>query len=68
MMKKDYKYIYLADHLKSEAMKIHKKKWSDFKMGEMNFEVEVDNITGLQKNIIGVTADGPEALSKLLSF
>ena len=67
-MQKEFKYVYLSDHLKNEAMKIHKKKWSDFKMEEVNFEVEIDDITGIQKKIVSTTADGPELLSKLISF
>ena len=65
-MKKQLKYNYVSDHLRKEAMKIHQEKWSDFTMEKMNFTVEIDDITGIQKKIISVSADGPKMLSKLL--
>ena len=68
-MKKELKYLYLSDHLKKEAMKIFKSKWSKHTtMEEMNFYVEIDNVTGLQKKIIFEAADGPKELRKLLSL
>jgi len=67
-MKKELKYFYVSDHLSNEAMKIHQEKWSDFKMEELNFTVDIDDITGIQKKIVSTTADGPELLSKLISF
>ena len=33
-----------------------------------DLEVEIDDITGIQKKIVSTSADGPELLSKLISF
>ena len=65
-MIKHLKYSYVSDHLRKEAMKIHQEKWSDFTMEEMNFTIEIDDITGIQQKIVSVSADGPKSLSKLL--
>jgi len=65
-MIKQLKYSYVSDHLRKEAMKIHQEKWSDFTMEEMNFTIEIDDITGIQQKIVSVSADGPKSLSKLL--
>jgi hypothetical protein len=65
-MIKRLKYSYVSEHLRKEAMKIHQEEWSNFTMEQMNYTIEIDDITGIQKKIVSVSADGPKSLSKLL--
>ena len=67
-MKKELKYLDGLGHLCDEAMKIHQEKWSTFDIHELNFTIEFDDITGIQKKIVSVSADGPKLLSKLLGI
>jgi hypothetical protein len=63
MIKRDLKYLQISDHLKKDAMK---KKFKHSEIEEMNYSVEIDDITGIQKKIVSVSADGPKMLSQLL--
>ena len=62
-MIKQLKYEYVSDHLRKDAMK---KKFKHSDITEMNYTIEIDDITGIQKKIVSVSADGPKSLSKLL--
>ena len=62
-MIKKLRYFYVSEHLKKDAMK---KKFKHSEMEEMSFTIEIDDITGIQKKIVSVSADGPKILSKLL--
>ena len=65
MIKRNLRYLQVSDHLKKDAMK---KKFKHSEMEEMNYTVEIDDITGIQKKIVSVSADGPKILSDLLNF
>ena len=67
-MIKQLKYSYVSDHLRKEAMKIHQEKWSTFDIHELNFTIEIDDITGIQKKIVSVSADVSSELSQLLKI
>lgn len=64
-MIKVLKYEYVSDHLREEAMK-QKFKHSD--ITEMNYTIEIDDITGIQKKIVSVSADVSSELSQLLKI
>ena len=45
-MMKQLKYMYVSDHLKKDAMK---KKFKHSDITEMNYTIEIDDISGIQK-------------------
>ena len=65
MIKYYLKYKQVSNHLKKEAMK---QKFKNSRIDEMNYNIEIDDKTGKQKKIVGVSADVSSQLSQLLKI